>query len=752
MRNAESPDAAAHSTLRVPHSAFALSPPAGLDPAESNVEVEADALDGAPQCPAAGGLNAECGMRNTESPDAAAHSALRVPHSAFPQFDTGAGHVAAVDDPATDRSGTGLSDTRGFTDPSPASVAAPASQNTAPLRLTEAAIRKGAERARLLRAIRPHAGLPLRELALLTSQSPATLSRLRTQFGHLSDDQLTPENLAARTGHCGRTSRWEVLAAQENVQQRLWQLYLLSCGASSDVMTRGRRTGSMAATLTVFARDALCPPDLAAELRAGKQPLPLVRVIRRMNDLHEQRDRGAKHTSLNGQLIMRRSMIEILEDGTTTPIQPGDWWVFDDMSDNMPHWWTGVDGRPMLARQGLYCFDIAMWGRKRGRWMGVEKVGTARDSYTAAIILRFLRELMTTFGKPRRGVIFERSVWQANAIAGVRLTTGGTVVDEEVDRPAIPETDKALLQKGIEALGLLIHYTHTPRGKEIEGAFNHLQRLKPMVASQRETRNAEGGTGQPVNIGRHAGEYEHAARQMRRARAGSHHPEDLGFLHIDASRDLDLEVMEMINGEERGDYPALAPLTGRDLAVFLPETRQLEIRNGKVTATVDGQPLDFTMPEMFASLGSGYKLALKFDPTEPTIGGAIYNADTSSRNFHAWQPGEFIGWAEFLPLVARMDWRTGDVDDPAGDLRRRHAGQIRTSYGAVGVRRRIKSSTSRDGRGNVAVVSGTRDAEPPNAERGMRNAESVPAPQRRVVLPFYERAMASAAGAETTET
>lgn len=642
------------------------------------------------------------------------------------EFESGR-DVAAVQFAPTDQSGTRLSDepllyaaASGTPDSSP-----PEGRPPAP-RLTEAALLKGAQRVQLWRVAGPllAAGQTLTEVARLTGTSYPTLCRLRQEFGHLADHEITVEALAGRTGNCGRPSAWVDFAARPDVRRALHKLYFLSCGASSEAMTKGRRTGSAAAVLKVFARDPLCPPELARQLAAGKQPRAFIGVIREITDFMEQRDRGAKHSSLNGSLIMRRTLIEILADGTENPVQPGDWWVFDDMSDNLPHWWglaAGHDGAKeewAIGRQGLYAYDVT------GRWLGVEKIGTVRDSYTAAIILRFVRQLMETFGKPRRGVVFERSVWASNTIKGTRLSTGGHAFEEDLDRPAMSEEDKHLVQDGLRALGIKIHYTYTPRGKEIEGAFNYYQRLKPMLASQRaqvqsskfEVQSSE-LVPQPVNIGRHAGEYEHAAKQLRRARAGSHHPRDLGFLHIDESRDLDLEVFEMINAERGGsgraatgdqDYPVLPALTPSDLRAFFTRRHELVLRNGKVTATIAGQPYDFCAPELFATLSSGFRLAIKFDPTEPTRGAAVYNLETSSSNFRGWQQNEFIGFADFLPPVPRFDWRdklNESHDDPAGDIKKRFAGVVRTSYGAVGVKRRIKNATARDGRGNVAEAS-----------------------------------------------
>jgi hypothetical protein len=498
--------------------------------------------------------------------------------------------------------------------------------------------------------------------------------------------------------NAGRPARWKEFALRADVRAKLQEFYLLSCGASSDGMTKGRRSGSAASTLAVFGRDPLCQaePELAEELLAGTQPVALLRVIREINDLHEQKLRGAKHSSLNAQLIMRRTLVEILADGTAQPIAPGDWWVFDDMSDNLPHWWTGPEGLPFVGRQGLYAFDV------RRRWVGVEKLGTVRDAYTAAIILRFVRKLMLACGKPRRGVVFERSVWQARTIKGCRITPSGGLEDVKLERGAMSEHEKSELQRGLSALGIIVHYTHTPRGKEIEGAFHHLQRLKPMIAAQWAARN---GHTQPVNIGRHAGEFEHGAKQLRRVRNRSHHPADLGFLHMEQSLDIDLETMRFID-RDQGDYPALAPLRAEDHAVFLPEKRDLQIRDGHVTATVDGMPLDFCAPELFASLGSGYRLTIAFDPSDPLLGAAIYNAETSSANWPGWKQGEFIGHAGFLPMVARFDHREGGHADVAGDLRRRFNKHVRTAFAAVVGLRHARVSEARDGRGEVATTAG----------------------------------------------
>jgi hypothetical protein len=398
-----------------------------------------------------------------------------------------------------------------------------------------------------------------------------------------------------------------------------------------------------------------------------------------------------------------------MSDGTVRDIEPGDWWVFDDMSTNYPFCFIDPEACPLIGRQGLYGFDICQ------EWLGAELIGTSRDSYTAAIILRFLRRLMEALGKPRRGVVFERSVWQANAIAGHEVTTSGRVLECRWERPAMDEEQKGELDDGIKSLGLIVHYTYTPRGKEIEGAFNYLQNVFPTFAPVGA-----------VNMGRHAGEYEFAAKQVRRAKNGNFDLTELGFIPMDAHADLTEKVMAWINEKKKfsggspettgeSPVPPLARLTERDQAVFFGSRHDVEILNGQVSVSKDGQRADFVHPEIFARLGNGYRVTVKWDPTEPTRGAAIYNRETSSINHGGYQLGQLICFAEYKPVIPRFDSVPAslrDESDPtvvAGNQKKRYQGAVRTAFRAVGFPRHA-AATARDGKGNVG-------------EKGMVNSE-----------------------------
>lgn len=523
---------------------------------------------------------------------------------------------------------------------------------------------------------------------------------------------LPTEDLAPHTERCGRRSSWEALASLPAVVERLQTLYRLTCGSSSDYMAKGVRTGSARLALLRFADDELCPAPLGMMLRRGAQPRPLMSVIRTITPEIEALTRGPGH--YQGTITGLRALEEELQNGTRVPLRPGDVWELDDMSTNYPFWieleGVGKHGT-VLGRQGLYCGDVAS-----SRWLGVELVGRARDAYRAEDILRFLRKLMGTYGKPRR-LRIERGVWRARAIKG------WSEEDEDQTGPTgptgqtVPEMDaaeKALLQDGLKALGVDVIYCYTPGQKGwIESNFNYLQSVLPTFVER-----------EAVNIGRHGGEYEEAAKRVRQAHDGVHHPRDLGFLHIDRAADLLEQAMEWIGSTTRGsrkgtipnevwdswlrEHP-LAGLSQTDLAVFLPEIREVTLRLGHAWVQADRQQFGFINPEVFADLGHGYRVTVRFDPCEPSLGAAIYNRETSSANRAGLQVGQFICWAQFHEAAPMF---SPHKDTVGAELVRRFRAFHRTAFRAMGGRLTpaIARAEVRDGRGNVAVRTTGKEA------------------------------------------
>ncbi len=453
-------------------------------------------------------------------------------------------------------------------------------------------------------------------------------------------------------------SPFQHLLEVPEIVKQINALYAASLAASGPQAMNDRRTGSLARTLLMLGDFPSVPEHLRLKLQAGGQPKPLVDFIKKVwTPEMEAKFRGQKHYN-QSTVVGRRDLTEQLVDGRIVPLIPGDDWVFDDMSSNLPFWFN-VDPAMAetvrdaglrqliqrhgcaLGRQGLYAWDWAS-----GAWLGVELIGRLRDAYRASDILRFLRKLVMIYGKPRR-IIFELAIWQSHCISGWKVREAGAVLEIKNgwQVPDMAVDEKAKITDGIRALGIEVIYTHTSRGKPIEGAFHILQRIIPMLHP-----------GEAMNIGRHRGEFEWSANAHLRAGAGIRHPRDLQFVNIDRLADITFEAMrweglhdkarrclQTADGETHKPLEILAtqlnahPLpkpTERDLAVFLPEKRDALIRRGFINCTLDGLLYQFGQPEMFAALGDGTRVDYAFDPDEPTLGAAIY--DFKSKGFICW--------------------------------------------------------------------------------------------------------------------
>ena len=537
--------------------------------------------------------------------------------------------------------------------------------------------------------------LSRREAAELLGVGHVTLWRMERDYAK--------RGFEARTDGCGRSSQWEYLvrdyltaknrpggrppSAEQAFQSKLREIYLATVGAGSANMTRGRRTAKMALAMQSMAEEPECPKELAARLRRGKYPVCLLRFLKRITPELENRLRGPKHFQLNG-LNSRRDQTIRFEDGTRGEMPAGFKWVFDDMSSNQPFYAVmGKEGaapaaQVLFSRQGLYAID-----ERSLRWLGKMLVARPREAYRAEDILRFLRSLMQVYGKPDL-IVFELSVWASRKIRGFRITETQAVIEEEFDRPEMVATERQELQQGLEAIGVRLLFAHSAHGKIIETAFNYLQDV--LAVKTREF----------VNVGRHAGEFESSAKRVRQVRSGRG-PGELGFAEMSELSERIDQAFGFINGRanSRGEVPdevwsadcgcgtctdehgrtrtdtgkrPLPELQPDDYAAFLTETRERSIDGGRVTCEVDGCKHDFRAPWMI-ELGSGFRVYLKFDPMEPTLGAAVYSRETGPANIHGWKRGKFIGWA-----VWEMP---GPAADVIGNVRGVERGPVEEFYG-----------------------------------------------------------------------
>lgn len=532
------------------------------------------------------------------------------------------------------------------------------------------------------------------------------------------------------TDNSGRKSAWQHLVqdgpAGAEFAAKLRELYLATIGAGSANMTRARRTAKMATALICMADEPECPPVLAGELRRGRFPLCFQRFLRTITPELENRVRGAKHFQLNG-LTSRRDNTLRFPDGSRVEMPAGFKWVFDDMSVNQP-FFALLNGETLFSRQGLYAID-----HRSLRWLGKMLVARPREAYRAEDILRFLRRLFSLYGKPDM-IVFEQGVWRARKLRGFDVK--GTV--SELDRPEMAVTERENLSRGLGALGVKLHFATSAHGKIIETCFNHLQTVLAVKARQF------------VNIGRHAGEFELAAKRLRQVRAfqvaaakrnedGSLNPQsairnpqslgfapmhelsdciDLAFAHINGRVNSRQEVPDQVWTDGITTRPLL-PLAGNDLAAFLPEIRAKAIRGGMITVKVAGQQHDFRADWM-VDLGDRYKVFVRFDPLEPTLGAAIYNRQGGSLNHQEFSPGQFIGWAAWEMPAPSADVLTarGVAPQPLvqfygvaavdqGDtLRKAQARRVATAFSALpkpGLPA-VKAVEAHDGQGGAQKV------------------------------------------------
>lgn len=466
-----------------------------------------------------------------------------------------------------------------------------------------------------------------------------------------------------------RPSDFEVLLGDRVLMAEMRSLYLATLHQSSEAMGVGRHTGSMRLTLRSLADCPRCPAWAAERLKAGAQLVPLLRELRRITPELEQLVRGERKYGLHGPHGQKEKVLR-LPDGRVARQLAGYRVVMDDMSLNQPFWCDRVERgevvETVVSRQGLYAMDEATW-----RWLGFDLIARPREAYRAQDILRFVHRLMDEFGK-FDVLVLERGIWRAKAIRGYRAAGKDAVEDEgDVLRGEMSAEEQANLADGLRAIGVQIAYQYSPRGKAIEGAFRYLQDVVAV-----KTRDW-------MNLGAHRGEYERSARMLRRIRSGSAHPSAVGAAPINAMRDRVLEAVQWINAEPREflGWQSSDALWARDMrlrtlpriedferAVFLPELRRRMLRGGAIHfgPEVTGYKFSFRAAELFAELGDGYRVQIRFDPSDPTRGAAVLNDEPSdaTRNLRRARPGQFLGWAPF-ELAAP----TADVDElPPGHV------------------------------------------------------------------------------------
>lgn len=333
--------------------------------------------------------------------------------------------------------------------------------------------------------------------------------------------------------------------------------------------------------------------------------------------------RGKKHAQQE-EMVTRRGMFEILADGSSRPILPGETWELDDYSANQPYIFRDPSTAALLlGRQVLAARDLAS-----ASWLAFDHIGRERDAYRGEDIVRYIERLVRARGLPRR-LRLERGSWESSAVHGIEVPGMAGRWGDLRDLMEIEHCFKSK-SKGI-----------------IEGGFNVLQRWL-----------AHTGT----DIGRTRGEFEEATRRLRAAQSTGADPRTLGFLYQEQSSLLHEQAGALINSrpmsrdhlQERispDDLVALhgwntRPFKDSDAWYFLPYKSLRTVRAG----TVNFSPGN-GWPKMYFKLNgvrdgvyfeNGHQILLACDPARPDLGARICNADPSARNRHAWRIGQLL--------------------------------------------------------------------------------------------------------------
>lgn len=432
--------------------------------------------------------------------------------------------------------------------------------------------------------------------------------------------------------------------------------------------------GSKAFTYKRIVSDINCPEGLREyllpKLLNGKTlslPLSLRRVAEVPPDLAAKYRGDVAYDHIGFKLAHSPTVLDPLT-GKFRELMAGDLFISDDMSVNHYFWCelTDADARTrtdrdrklaekhgvFIGRQGLYSIDA------KGKWLGVDLLGRPTDSYTAADILRHVRHVLEDHGMPRLAWILEKGIWLARTVNGMKV-----VIDDSA---------RAATVAGLSSLGFEVIHVNTSEGKAlIEGAFGYLQRALDWL--------------EVPTIGRKRGEMERVQRLVERVHSGTIHPRDAGFPYIAVMADHVKSAMvccnaDFKNGVIQNGVPdeiwhrdtsahPLRQIGPEHMGVFMPIKFETMINGGHVMKHLEGERYRFTDPDLFAVLGSGYRVLVAFDPGEPQAGAEIYNLETGSRNIKGFAPNAWIGHAELSQDVPLFGWS----DELAESTKRRKA-------------------------------------------------------------------------------
>ncbi len=461
------------------------------------------------------------------------------------------------------------------------------------------------------------------------------------------------------------------------------------------------KKGSIALAVEAFLQHEACRPESAAYLGGILERAAALEVapswpatLRRAAHLSAEVEDQFRGERAGGKLApsISRGAFWIDAHGIEHDLAPHDIWESDDMSANEP--FRHVDpytGEQRIGRQILFTGD-----RFSAAMLGLTLIGRDRDAYRAEDILDHLLDLVDAFGMPRLWRI-ERGVWESIAIEGIAL-------DDSRAR-SLGYHGERWAGRRIGGIGDLFRVEHmySSNGKGgIEGAFDHLQNLTAHES---------------LHIGRTRGEFEAAARELRRAQAGQ--ADALAkFWEAGEAANRYLEAVAQFNGQAKArtmfggrrlvpnDLLRAHSLPKRALPEaerwrFHPVKRLAVVQSGLITCTVEKRTFTWEAAGEGIHLDQGHRVAIAFHPFHPERGCTVLEAEFGPRN----REGRPIGMPLFVsrPIEERPQWdeRPDEERTDGAHPAQRWRGQVRREFRSIAG---AGKSHLADGRGRSATI------------------------------------------------
>ena len=312
--------------------------------------------------------------------------------------------------------------------------------------------------------------MSLRSAAAEMGISPATASRLLNK----------PESLALKFANCGRRTD-HALTPNEQAAAKLFALEKNSRRLAAEELIRHPDcTAETANRLQTILGKA------AMKGRAPVWPAWWNRACT-LTDEDRALFGGPKHIQAVEPIRSRGCFYDI--DGQRFPLFPNALWESDDESENVPT--LSDDGK--AHRQTLKTIDVFS-----EKWLGVTSIARDSDAYTLEDQSEHVRALVEMFGWPVAWRI-ERGPWENGFWWGIKLPRDFWFT------PDCPKYRFGGIHHGSGGPVNVLRAFKSRHKATVEGAFNHRQNLHAHLG---------------LDIGRHRGQFEAAARIMRRVHAG----------------------------------------------------------------------------------------------------------------------------------------------------------------------------------------------------------------------------------------